>query len=153
MWMLALTSAALVAILVGAGYWLLYNVAFGPNDYSCNVADPTPLTDIRSRYLLQECAAGKSFAISRGETIAIDLQNHYGVDTYEEWRDLSAADSSVLGTVEAPTRIGLRPRSDEVAVYAGLRSGVSEVTATRYSCGSFGTCGGRQRWRVKVRVS
>jgi hypothetical protein len=151
--MLVRMAAGVAAIVVVAGGYFLFNATFGPTDYSCNMPDPSPLADVGSPAVLQDCAVGKSVSISRGDTIAVDLQNVYGVDTYTEWRDLSVSDPSVLGTLRAPARIGIRPRSDEVAVYVGLRSGESEVTAFQLACRPLDSCGGRSRWRVTVHVS
>jgi hypothetical protein len=138
----------------------ILNFVLGPiNDpgYFCTTPDPTPVANLNATVVLQECSAGKTVTISQGATIAVDLQNFFGVDTSDDWHDLGISDSSVLETVVSPSSRGVRPRSDEIAVYRALRVGQSTISAVlRHSGGAGGYAGGYARghlWSVTVRVT
>jgi hypothetical protein len=135
----------------------LLNFILGPVDdlsYFCNAPDPGPVAHIGSSTVLQECSAGKTVTIKRGETVAVDLPNSYGVDTSDEWHDFSVSDQSVLGMVVAPTRRDTHSRSDEIAVYRALKSGQSTISAVLVHCGGhLGRCGRGHRWKTTVEVS
>jgi hypothetical protein len=134
----------------------ILNFVLGPiNDpgYFCTTPDPTPVANLNATVVLQECSAGKTVTISRGTTIAVDLQNFFGADTSDSWHDLDTSDSSVLETVVSPSSRGIRPRSDEIAVYRALRVGRATITAVlRHSGGGGGYARGHL-WRVTVRVT
>jgi hypothetical protein len=85
--------------------------------YLCFVPDASPLTGLASSTVLQECSAGKTVNIARGETIAVDLQNSPGVDQTRTWHDFNVSAASVLQTVIARTSRGDRRRTDLIAVY------------------------------------
>jgi hypothetical protein len=149
----------LPALVVGLGLATrgdqLLNFILGPVDdpgYFCGAPDPSPVADMGSSTVLQECSAGKTVTIGRGETIAVDLQNHYGIDRYSDWHDFSVSDESVLRTVVAPTSGGIRSPSDDIAVYRALKAGESTISAVQMTCGAPGGCGRDHRWRVTVEV-
>ena len=123
--------------------------------YFCSTPDPTPVADLGAGLVLQECSAGKTVTVSRGEALAVDLQNLYGVDTSRDWHDLGVSDDSVLGTVVAPIARGALPRSDEIAVYRALKAGHSAISAVLVSCtANFGGhCSRGGRWIVTVLVT
>jgi hypothetical protein len=156
----ALVSILLLpAIVVALGFATrpdeLLNFILGPVDdpgYFCGAPDASPVADLGSSTVLQECSAGKTVKIGRGETIAVDLQNQYGVDRYSDWHDFTVSDESVLQTVIAPSRRGIRPRSDEIAVYRAIKAGESTISAVQVACGATGGCGRDHRWKVAVEV-
>jgi hypothetical protein len=143
------SAAVLTAIVVVSGY-LLFSPLTLPPDYVCTSPDPAPLPGINSATVLQECATGKTFAIHRGQTVAVDLRYEHAVDSGSVWSDFSVSDPSVLGIASGPENLGTWPRTDEVSTYVGLRSGASDISAYFYSC-SVG-CDVGKRWRVIVRV-
>ena len=133
------------------------NFILGPVDdpqYFCSASDPKPLADLGSSTVLQECSAGKTVSIGRGEMIAVDLQNSSGVDSTTSWHDLHVSDESVLQTVTAPTSRSVFPRSDEIAVYHVIKSGQSSISAVQSVCGGpHGACTRDHLWKVTVTVS
>jgi len=156
----ALVSILLLpAIVVALGFatrpYELLNFILGPADdprYFCGAPDASPVVDLGSSTVLQECSAGKTVKIRRGDTIAVDLQNRYGVDRYSDWHDFNVSDESVLQTVIAPTSRAIRPRSDEIAVYRAIKAGESTISAVQVDCGATGGCGRDHRWKVTVEV-
>jgi hypothetical protein len=148
----ALIAAVFLAVWVPS----ILNFVLGPiNDpgYFCSTPDPTPVVNLNATVVLQECSAGKTVTISQGATIAVDLQNFFGVDTSDDWHDLGISDSSVLETVVSPSSRGIRPRSDEIAVYRALRVGQSTISAVlRHSGGGGGYARGHL-WSVTIRVT
>ena len=147
-----------VLVVVFLAVWApsILNFVLGPiNDpgYFCSTPDPTPVGNLNATVVLQECSAGKTVTISRSTTIAVDLQNVFGVDTSDSWHDLGPSDGSVLETVVSPSSRGIRPRSDEIAVYRALSVGQSMITAVlRHSGGGGGYARGHL-WSVTVRVT
>ena len=146
----------------------LLNFFLGPDDdprYFCGAPDATPVADLGSSTVLQECSAGKAVRVRRGETIAVDLPNNYGVDRSSDWHDFNVSDKSVLGTVVAPnarlqvsaTGTGISrvvyTRNDEIAVYRALKAGESTISAVQVACGAPGGCDRDHRWTVTVDVS
>ena len=148
------------AMVVVAGLALrsdeVLNFIPGPVDdpqYFCFTPDPSPVADVNSSTVLQECSAGKTVSIGRGEPIAVDLQNSSGVDRTTSWQDFTVSDKSVLQTVVAPTSRGDRRRSDEIAVYRAAKAGQSSISAVQVVCGGIGGgCGRDHRWKVTVEV-
>jgi hypothetical protein len=146
----------------------LLNFILGPIDdprYFCGAPDPSPVADLGSSTVLQECSAGKAMTIRRGETIAVALQNNYGVDRYSDWHDFNVSNESVLRTVVAPsarhqvsaTGAGISrvvyTRNDEIAVYRALKAGESIISAVQVACGATGGCDRDHRWNVTVDVN
>jgi hypothetical protein len=145
----------------------ILNFVLGPVDdprYFCGAPDPSPVADVSSSTVLQECSAGKAVSVRRGETIAVDLQNDYGVDTSSDWHDLNVSDEAVLRTVIAPnarfqlsatgagTSRVVYKRNDEIAVYRVLKAGKSTISAVQVTCYGHGGCGRDHRWKVTVEV-
>lgn len=151
-------AIALVAMVLGGGY-LASAILFGPIDDPgsfCGAPDPNPAPGIAASIILQECAAGKTFTVQRGQTIAIDLQVSHGIDTSSTWVDFSVSNGSVLGTVTPPETVGtLRRREDEIALYQARRSGEATISGVQMSCtGNFGGgCGRGLRWSVTIHVT
>jgi hypothetical protein len=133
------------------------NFIFGPVDdpqYFCFTPDPSPIAGVTSSTVLQECSAGKTVSIGRGEPIAVDLQSSTGVDRTPSWHDFNVSDESVLQTVVAPTRTGVHGRSDMIAVYRAVKRGRSSISAEQLVCGGIGgSCGRDHRWKVTIEVS
>src|SRR5258708_39470767 len=85
-------------------------------------------------------------SIRRGETIAVDLQNNYGVDRGSDWHNFNVSDESVLGTVVAPSArlqvsatvspIGrvVYARTAPILVHLALTAGESPITACPVAC-------------------
>ena len=146
-----------IIVCLGLGVWI-YSAAFAPIDdpaYFCGAPDPSPVTSIAATDILQDCAAGKTFTLAKGEAIAVDLQGGNGVDTWTQWSDVSVSDGQVLSTVRAPARVrGFPPqRLDEVAVYRATKTGQATLTAVEQWCsGNTGTCRRGHLWRVTVWV-
>jgi hypothetical protein len=152
----------LPAIIVVLGLTLrsdqVLNFILGPVDdpqYFCFRSDPSPVVDVATSTVLQECSAGKTVSIRRGETIAVDLQNSSCVDSTTSWHDFHVSDGSILQTVVAQTsRGGACTRSDEIAVYRAVKTGQSSISAVQLVCGGIGGgCGREHRWKVTVAVS
>lgn len=133
------------------------NFILGPIDdqqYFCFRSDPSPVADLSSSTVLQECSAGKTVKIGRGQTIAVDLQNSSGVDSSTSWHDFNVSDESILQTILAPTNRGGARSSDEIAVYRAAKRGQSNISAVQVVCGGpHSFCGRNHRWKVTVEVS
>jgi hypothetical protein len=150
----------LPAIIVGLGIVThvdrVLNFILGPVDdpqYFCFFPDPSPVADLGSSTVLQECSAGKTVSIRRGETIAVDLPNPFGVDRTTSWHDFNVSDESVLQTVVAPTSKTIHFRRDEIAVYRAVKTGRSSISVLQAVCGApGGGCGRDHRWKVTVEV-
>jgi predicted secreted protein len=131
------------------------NFILGPVDdpqYFCFTSDPSPAAGLNSSTVLQECSAGKTMHIGRGETIAIDLRSG-GVDSATNWHDFHVSDASVLQTVVAPTNTSATGPSEEIALYRAVKTGQSSISAVQVRCGWNGSCGRNHRWKVTVEVS
>ena len=149
-----------VVILAGLAI-VAWTYAFAPvNDpsYFCGAPDPSPVTSIAASTILQDCAAGKTFTVAKGETIVVDLAGYTGIDTYGLWGDLMVSDNHVLRTVSPPARIRGTPplqfRLDEVAVYQAGQTGEATLSAVEQGCtANFGGhCGRGHLWSVTIRV-
>ena len=153
-----LLPAMVMAWGVATRYDQVLNFILGPVDdpqYFCGTPDPSPLADLGTTIVLQECSAGKTVTIKRGETIAVDLPQDLCVDLCTDWHDLGVSDQSVLGAVTAPTRRVSRFRSDEIAAYRALKAGHSTISAVLVQCGDSngGGCRRGHRWSVTVQVA
>ena len=116
----------------------------------CYARDPNPVTDLSGvGLILQDCAAGKTFSVSRGTTIGVHLTTS-GFDGFEI-HDLVVSDWSILQTVEAP-RIFPTTTGDYVAVYRASRSGSATISASFRYCDGNG-CHDSLRWVTAVQVS
>ena len=85
-----------IIVYLALGLWI-YTAAFAPIDdpgYFCGGPDPSPVTSIAATYILQDCAAGKTFTVAKGQTIAVDLQGGNGVDTSIQWTDVTGRSPS-----------------------------------------------------------
>jgi len=149
---------ALGIAVIACGVIVAYVYAFAPiNDpsYFCGSPDPSPLTSIAASTILQGCAAGKTFAVAKGETIAVDLAGFSGVDTGTLWGDVMVSDSKVLSTVSPRARIeGAQQRLDEVVIYLAAQTGQVTLSAVEQGCSANfgGRCGRGHLWSVTVRV-
>jgi len=165
-------KGAIVSILLIPGLMALFLLAYaapsiihlieGPSDEPsllCRSADPSPVAELSDAQLvLQACAAGKSFTITRGETIAVDLTGSGGVDETGTFHQLSLSNSSILATVVSPRTIYSSSRGgtqgrffDYFAVYRGMRSGQTAISALLNSCLN-GGCYDTNRRRATVNV-
>ena len=135
----------------------------GPSDdpsLLCMQQDPSPVAEAHgAQIVLQACAAGKTFKIQRGESVAVDLTGSGGVDTSGTFHDLTVSDSSILSTVVAPNTIYLNMRYGErgrffdfFAVYKGARSGRATISALLSTCANV-RCKDTNRWRATVDVA
>ncbi len=122
-----------------------------PNDTPhlfCSLPDPSPWPDASAPSLvLQDCAAGKTFTIARGKTVAVDLTT-YGLTGFA-LHDLTVSDSSILQTVTAPRTVSIS--GDYFAVYRGVRSGRVDINALWSYC--FNGCRDSMRWEATVQVT
>jgi hypothetical protein len=159
-----LLPAIVVGFALATRPFTLLNFILGPVDdpgYFCGAPDRSPVADPGSSAVLQECSAGKTVSIRRGDRVAVDLQNNFGVDTYSDWHDFNVSDESVLRTVVAPTNRasttrtvdGVFRRSDEIAVYRAIKAGESTISAVQESCFAPNGCGRDHRWKVTVDVT
>jgi hypothetical protein len=153
-----LSPVILAAIVLWQNQYQIVGFILGPISdpgYFCGTPDPSPVADLGTTMVLQECSAGKTVTIRRGETIAVDLQHYYCVDMCSDWHDLGVSDQSVLGTIVAPTRRDSRLRSDEIAAYRALEAGQSTISAVLVRCGdsNWGGCDRGHRWSVTVQVA
>lgn len=116
----------------------------------CYARDPDPVSDVAGAGLvLQDCAAGKTFSVSRGTTIGVDLTTS-GFDGFE-MHDLVVSDWSILQTVQAP-RIFPTTTGDYVALYRASRSGRATISALFRYCDGHG-CADSLRWMTAIEVS
>jgi hypothetical protein len=122
-----------------------------PNDTAqifCNVSDPSPWPDANEASLvLQDCAAGKTYTLQRGETVAVDLST-YGFTGFTI-HDLTVSDPSILQTVTAPSAVSTF--GDYFAVYRGVRSGRVDINAVWSYCSD--GCRDSMRWEATVLVT
>jgi hypothetical protein len=122
-----------------------------PNDTPqlfCSSSDPSPWPDASATSLvLQDCAAGKTYTIARGKTIAVDLTTS-GLTGFTI-HDLTVSDSSILQTVTAPKTVSTF--GDYFAVYRGVRAGRVDINALWRYC--FNGCSDSVRWEATVRVT
>ena len=155
--LILLSPAILAAIVLWQSQEQIAGFIFGPvNDpgYFCGTPDPSPVADLGTTLVLQECSAGKTVTIKRGETIAVDLHHYSCADMCRDWQDLGVSNQSVLGTVVAPTRREIRFGSDEIATYRAVEAGQSTISAVLVQCGnSIYRCDRGHRWTVTVRVA
>jgi hypothetical protein len=156
--LILLSPVILAAIVLWRDQEQIVGFVFGPiNDpsYFCGNPDPSPVADLGTTMVLQECSAGKTVTIKRGETIAVDLRHYYCVDKCSDWHDLGVSDQSVLGTVVAPTTRDSRLHSDEIAAYRALKAGRSTISAVIVQCAYSNNerCDRGHRWSVTVRVA
>jgi hypothetical protein len=128
------------------------NFILGPVDdphYFCFVPDPSPVTDLGSSTILQECSAGKTVSIGHGKTVAIELPSG-GIDSITIWHDFHVSDESVLQTVVAPTNTSATGPSKEIALYRAVKTGQSSISALQAIC--VRSCGRDHRWKVTIQV-
>jgi hypothetical protein len=122
-----------------------------PNDTPqifCSWPDPSPWPDASGTSLvLQDCAAGKTYTLPRGKTIAVDLTT-YGFTGFAI-HDLTASDSSILQTVTPPRTVSTL--GDYFAVYRAVRSGRAHISALWRYC--FNGCSDSMRWEATVQVT
>src|SRR5260370_13709594 len=127
--------------------------------FFCSLPDPSPVAAANGTSLvLQGCAAGKTYTLPRGGTIAIDLASGGGLDSGAEFHDLTVSDPSILQTVSPPKTIDASTRdgtpgrhSDYFAVYRGIRTGRVTITALYRTC--FNTsCNDTFQWEVTIQV-
>ena len=154
-----LALGAGIAGCLAVGVWI-YNAAIAPIDdpsYFCGTPDPSPVTSIAASAILQDCAAGKTFTLAKGQTIVVDLQGGNGVDTWTQWTDVVVSDGQVLSPVSAPARVrGIPPqRLDEVAIYRATQTGQATLSAVEQWCTANGAGGCRRGhlWSVTIRVN
>jgi hypothetical protein len=130
-----------------------------PNDdpqFFCSLPDPSPVAEATGTSLLLEgCAAGKTYELKRGATMAVDLATGGRLDSGAQFHDLTVSDPSILQAVSAPvaiksTRDGATAL-DYVAVYKGVQSGRVTISALYRVC--FGRCTDSMRWETTVQVS
>lgn len=123
-----------------------------PNDTPqqfCYSSDPRPWPDaVGASLVLQDCAAGKTYGVRRGSTIAVDLST-FGFDGFDI-HGLTVSDSSILQTVAAPKTAGTF--GDYVAVYRAVRTGRVDINALWRYC-SDGQCADSVRWEATVVVT
>ena len=118
--------------------------------------DPAPGPGISASIILQECAAGKTFDLRSGQTVAIDLPTGAGVDTSTQWFDVGVSDTYVLVNAHAPESVrGPYSPPDEVAIFRAQRRGVATIHAVLKQCsGNFGGgCDRGYRWTVTIQVA
>jgi hypothetical protein len=122
-----------------------------PNDTPslfCGWPDPSPWPDASATSLvLQDCAAGKTFTVPRGKTIAVDLTT----DGFTGFaiHDLTVSDWSILQTVTAPRTVSTS--GDYFAVYRAVRSGRVDISALWRYCSK--SCSDSVRWEATVQVT
>lgn len=151
-------SILLVALIIDSG--LRANaLVYGPIDdaaYFCNTPDPVPGPGISASIILQECAAGKTFDLRPGQTVAIELHPSFGVDTSTQWFDVGVSDTSVLVATPAPESVrGPYGRPDKVAIFRAQRVGIATIHAVLKQCSANfgGGCDRGYRWTVTIQVA
>ena len=131
-----------------------------PNDdpqFFCSAPDPSPAAEANGTSLvLRGCAAGKTYTLLRGSTIAIDLASGGRIDSGADFHDLTVSDPSILQTVSVPRAISSsrdgKPALDFVAVYKGVHSGRVIISALYRVCFG-GSCNDSLRWEATVQVT
>ncbi len=147
-------TASFLAVLVGGGY-LAYQVIEGPVEdpsFFCQKPDTRPASSLATQVdlVLDECAAGTTVKLKAGQTIGIDLQNEYGVDTGWLWSDPTVSDRNILDTVQPPHL----DRTQEQAVYRARTGGQVTVTDVFTWCSAnVDLCNRGVRWTVTIVVT
>lgn len=122
-----------------------------PNDTPqlfCSSSDPNPLPEASAASLvLQDCAAGNSYTLPRGKTLAVDLTTS-GFSGFTI-HGLTVSDSSILQTVTAPASVSAS--GDYFAVFRAIRSGRVDINALWRYCSN--GCRDSMRWEATVQVT
>ena len=123
--------------------------------FFCSSPDPAPVAEASDATLiLRGCAAGKTYRVPRGGTIAIDLASGGRLDSGAVFHALTVSDRWILQTVVPPKTIGDPSHYvivDYVAIYRGARRGIVTVSALYRVCISNG-CIDTSRWEAFVQV-
>lgn len=154
----AAAGAITLAAVVLGGVYGVSAVLSGPIDdpgYFCGAPDPSPAAGIAASIVLQECAAGKTFSLRRGQTIAIELPGSgHGVDTSTGWSDFNVSNTSVVSEVTPRETLSGQFGQEEVTLYKALGSGEASVgrVLTHCTANGGGVCDRGHRWSVTIRV-
>lgn len=157
-WAGALVGLAISAI--GTAVWGYHavNVPFDDPSSFCYLPDPSPPSSVVADSILQDCAAGKTTTLSRGQTVAVVLRAYSNVDQYEEVTDFSVSDPNVVSAVGGSPYSLPGPRNSgfhyEVALFTANQPGETTISAVdRYCNGNLQMCNRGFRWWVTIQVT
>lgn len=154
-WAGALASLAIATIGTAAWGYRAVNVPFDDLSSFCTSPDPSPPSSIVADRILQNCAAGTTVTLSRGQTVAVALEAEYGVDRWTQWTDLSVSDPDVASAVGgSPRSLPGPPNSHleyEMAMFRANQSGETTISAVERGCSPQG-CDRGIRWSVTIEV-
>jgi hypothetical protein len=157
-WAGALVGLAIATI--GTAVWGYHavNVPFDDPSSFCSSPDPSPPSSVVADSILQDCAAGKTMTLSRGQTVAVVLRAYSNVDQYEEVTDFSVSDPNVV-SAEGGSRYSLPGPPNggfhyEVALFTANQPGEATISAVdRYCNGNLQACNRGFRWWVTIEVT
>ena len=156
-WAGALAGLAIATIGTTAWGYHAVNVPLDDPSFFCHSPDPSPPSSIVADRILQECAAGKTITLSRGQAVAVALEAEWNVDVGTQWGDLSVANSNVLRDVATPITVpgpANSHRDFTVAVYRAYQPGEATISAVwRWCNGNLMTCDRGARWSVTIEVN
>lgn len=147
--------AGLTIATIGAAEYAV-NFPLDDPSFFCQSPDPSPPSSIVADTIVQECAAGKTVTVSRGQTVAVALEAEWNVDTGTKWTDVSVANSGVLHDVNAPIRVAGQSVSNRyfvVAVYRANQPGDTTIDAVEHFCNAILKCDRGARWWVTIEVT
>ena len=154
-WAGALAGLAIATIGTAVWGYRDVNVPFDDLSSFCNSPDPSPPSSIVADSTLQNCAAGKTITLSRGQTVAIALGAPFGADRWTQWSDLSVSDPNVVTALGgSPSILPGPPNSHlqyELAVFRANQPGEAKISAVERGCAPQG-CDRGFRWWVTIEV-
>ena len=132
------------------------NVPLDDPSFFCTSPDPSPPSSVVADSIVQECAAGKTITLSRGQMVAVALESEWNTDVGSQWTDLSVENSNVLRDVNTPISVQAAANSSlrfEVAVYWADKPGETTISAVVRWCNeNVMICDRGARWWVTIDV-
>jgi hypothetical protein len=155
-WAGALAGLAIATISTTVWGYHAVNVPLDDPSAFCNSPEPSPPSSIVADSILQDCAAGKTMTLSRGQTLAIVLQAYTNVDRWTQWTAFSVSDPDVVSAVGGSPYSLSGPRNSgfhyEVAVFSANQPGETTISSVLQGCAPLG-CNRGWRWWVTIEVT
>jgi len=153
----ALAALAIATIGTAVSCYHAVNLPFDDPSSFCSSPDPIPPSSVVADSILQDCAAGKTVTLSRGQRMAVVLRAYSNVDQYEEVTGFSVSNPNVVIAVGgSPYSLPGPPNSGfhyEVAQFTAIQSGEATISAVdRYCNGNLQVCNRGFRWWVTIEV-
>jgi hypothetical protein len=156
-WAGALAGLAIATIGTAVWGYRAVNVPFDDPSAFCSSPDPSPPSSVVADSILQDCAAGKTMTLSRGQTMAVVLRAYSNVDQYEEVTDYSVSNPNVVSAVGGSPYSSPGPPNSgfnyEVAQFTANQPGEATISALdRFCNGNLQVCNRGFRWWVTIEV-